>query len=100
MSEQAKFEASAREIADACVRTHQSALQEAGLRTDVQITPWNGESLQGSEIRLVFWRGTRMIDVIEDFIIKDGRPTGSRDELQRWLEEGIEAVLKGVEPGL
>ena len=94
MSEQSKMEATAREMAHACLARRRSALEVAGLRARVEIERWQGTGLRGSELRITFWRDTALIDVVEDFILEDGQFMGSREELQRWLDEGIDDVLK------
>jgi hypothetical protein len=100
MSQQAETEKSARELAHACLTAHQSALEKRGLRADVKIERRDGESLQGSEIRITFWRGNDLADVIEDFIFRVGQPTGSPEELERWLDESIDDVLAGLGPNV
>jgi hypothetical protein len=99
MSQQTDIEASTLEVAHSCLSTHRAALDALGLRTDVQTERREEGERRGSEIRIAFWREENLIDVIEDFVFRDGQPTASREELRRWLEDGIREVLESGQRG-
>jgi hypothetical protein len=96
---EARFDEAVRELADAVVAEHTRALADAGLRTTVEVRRWAENDAANSELRVAFWRGNAFIDVLEDFIVRDGRPVASLDELRDWLNAGVEAILQETSEG-
>jgi len=39
------------------------------------------------------------VDVLEDFIVKDGMPVASLTEFKQWLEHCIDAIVEENSPG-
>jgi hypothetical protein len=94
MSERLNLDQEVREMAVALLEQRRSALTNSGLRATVELKQWSNEGRDSSEIRIAFWRGNNFVDVIEDFIVEDGRPAASTDEFRLWLEQSVDGVVE------
>lgn len=93
MSETAQMDQAVRELAHEALAEHSQALGTAGLRATLEVQRWGDPEAANSEIRLAFWRGDAFVDVLEDFIVREGRPAASLDEFKQWLDDGIRTIL-------
>jgi|SRR5829696_7275738 len=100
MSRHADVEATARDAAQAVLSERQEVLSALRLEAKVEISRWLDGDRENAEIRISFWRGPAFVDVVEDFVIRDGQPTASPQELREWLEESIDEVLEASRSGL
>jgi hypothetical protein len=96
MTEASEFSGAVRELAAAVGEAHADRLENAGLRVTTENRRWADG---GEELRVVFWRGDRLVDVLEDFILRDGRPVASLEEFETWLRRGFDTALRDVTPG-
>ena len=86
--------AGARDIAQEALVERRAALVDRGLRWTVDIRRWFKDGRESSEICIQFYRDDSLVDFLEDFIVQDGEPVASTDELKQWLEQSIDAVLE------
>jgi len=94
MTEQPSIDEAVRELAIAVVAERASALAAAGLRTTVEVEKWTKGNTLNSELRVAFWRRDAFIDIIEDFITRDGVAAASLAEFKHWLEHSIDAIVE------
>lgn len=94
MTERPNLDEAVRDLANAVLGERQPALSAVGLRATVEVKAWSEESRENSELRVAFWRENAFIDVVEDFIIRDGKPAASLDEFKLWLEQGFDDIVE------
>lgn len=82
-------------LADEVIKARQSALARADFRVAVDLNRW---SVDDVEIQIEFSRCESLIDVVEDFVVKDGMPVTSTAELKQWLEKVVDRVLDEHRP--
>jgi hypothetical protein len=84
---------SAREITEAVLADRADRLAAADLQPRVAVKRWGEGAGAQAELSISFWRGTAFVDVLEDFILRNGSPTTSPDELRQWVATGIDEIL-------
>jgi hypothetical protein len=94
MNEQSHLDEAVRELAHTVLGERQSALSAAGLRATVEVSAWSKDDRSNSELRVTFWREDAFVDVVEDFIIKEGKPAASLGDFKRWLEQQVDTIVK------
>ncbi len=67
----------------------------AGLAwTSPELVVWNnGVDSYAAELKVEFFQAEDLVDVFEFFVVRNGAPTVTTDELRRWLRENIPRVL-------
>ncbi len=94
MGERLNLNHEVHEIAVELLERRRVTLDDLGLHATVEMKQWCKRGRYNSEIRIAFWRGTNFVDVIEDFLIEDGRPAASIDEFRLWLEQSVDGVVE------
>jgi hypothetical protein len=84
---------SAHEIAAAVLADRADRLAAAGLRSEIEVKRWGEGAGAQAELSISLWRGSTFVDFLEDFIVRDGRPTTSPDELREWVATEIDEIL-------
>lgn len=69
-------------------------LEQLSIQPRISFRP---DSVDAEQIELTveFWRGTEFVDVFEFFVIEQGSPTASRDEIRRWIEDEVQCTVTG-----
>ncbi len=94
MTELDAFHKTVRDVAREVLIDRQSALNDRGLRSRVELRRQFSDERESSELCIEFWRENALVDLFEDFVVRDGCPVATSDELRRWLEENVDAVLR------
>lgn len=66
---------------------HRDALHQLGLRVDnrgVQVRH-PASQLRTSEVEIVLYRGNAIVDILEFFVERHGRPSAAHEEIEQWL---------------
>jgi hypothetical protein len=90
MTKERAYEQSAADVASAVVGERHAALAAEDLTAEVEIQRW---SEGNAELRVSFRRGGTLVDVLEDFVVKEGRPVSDLGELRRWVNDAIDEVI-------
>jgi hypothetical protein len=83
----------ARGIAETVLADRADRLAAAGVRAEIEVKRWGEGAGAQAELSISLWRGTAFVDLLEDFIIRDGSPTASPDELREWVATGVDEML-------
>ncbi len=85
------FEQSVYELTQRLLEEHRSTLGELELRADLRgvrvLNPVPAS--RSSELEVVFHRGRDIADVFEFFVMKDGAPNATLDEIEEWLRSEL-----------
>lgn len=85
------FELKVHELTKRLLDEHRSSLSELELRADFRGVRILDEGLasRASELEVVFLRGRDIADVFEFFVMKDGVPHVTIDEVEGWLRSEL-----------
>ena len=85
-------------LASTVAEGYERRLDSAGLRATSELRDWSEREFSSVELRVDFWRGDNLIDFFEDFVIKQGEPVGSIQQIEEWLRNGFDAALRDSPP--
>jgi hypothetical protein len=94
VTEHADIDEVVREMAHDVLAARSSALSTSGLRATMEVKRWFTDDRENCELSMGFWRENKLIDGLEDHIVREGILVNPFDEFRKWVEEEVDTILK------
>jgi hypothetical protein len=93
------FEQQVSDLARSLVDEYESDLSGAGLRADVVgVRPSGAHGEQATELLILFYRGTDMVDAFEFYVERAGKPVASAQDIESWLRVELTKLVDPQSP--